>query len=377
VSLTDEVKDFALDLGYHAVGVTSADSFPLFAECFAERAGDYPGYRFLSDWADPHRVLPEARSIVVAAYDYFTKDFPAELVGRIGRIYQARCYLAPADRLHGARAELLRGFLERRGCRVAPWSARRSGIPDRQAGARAGVTRFGRNTFACAPGVGTFVMIQSFVVDASLDRDAPHEGVHCPPKCELCRDACPTGAIVDDLRLDPRRCIAYNTFATRGGDSGVSPSIPRSIRPLMGAWVHGCDVCQEVCPRNQAKLRADLPPDPYLLDLARAFSLKEMLRLTEAYRARVVQPLMYNYIREPSLFRRNAAVALGNAGDGDAVPDLVVALEDPAEVVRAHAAWALGRIGGARAVRALETHRTRETDATVVQEIGQALEEMV
>jgi epoxyqueuosine reductase len=356
--------------------VAPAVPFAQFSESFAQRVGDYQGYTYLGDWADPRRVLPEARSIVVAVYDYFTGSFPPELVGKIGRVYQARCYLAPASRLHGARPELLRRFMEGKGCRVAPWAMGRSGIPDRQAGARAGVTTFGRNTFACVPSIGTFVTIHSFVVDAALEHDVPHEGIHCPPKCGLCREACPTGAIVADLRLDPRKCIAYNTFATRGEDSGVSPYIPQSIRPMMSTWVHGCDVCQQACPKNHAKLDADLPPDPYLARLAPQFNLIDMLRLSDEYNARVIQPLMYNYIRERSLFQRNAAIALGNTGDPAAVPALEAALGDPAEVVRAHSAWALGRIGGAGARRALEARRIRETGEVATREIEQTLAEM-
>jgi epoxyqueuosine reductase len=74
--------------------------------------------------------------------------------------------------------------------------------------------------------------------------------------------------------------------------------------------------------------------------------------LTDEYYERVVKPLMYNYIRDLSVFRRNAAVALGNLGDPDSVAALAAALSDPAEVVRAHAAWALSRIGGSRARKA-------------------------
>jgi epoxyqueuosine reductase len=323
--------------------------------------------------ADPRHALPEAKSLVVAVYDYATAGFPAELVGKIGRVYQSRCYLAPADRLHGARPRLLRQFLERAGCRVGPWEGARTGVPERQAAARAGVAQFGRNNFACTPGVGTFVIIHTYLVDRELAYDEPSTAIHCPPKCRLCREACPTGALTEDLRLNPRLCVAFNTFTTRGEENGISVYIPREIRAKMGSWVHGCDVCQEVCPKNQRKLKANLPVDAFLAKKASEFDLVSLLRMSDEYYRRVVQPMMYNYIRDQSLFRRNAAIALGNSGDRRVAPALAAALDDPSEVVRAHAAWALGRLGGRRAREALQAARGREAGEKAAREIEEAL----
>jgi epoxyqueuosine reductase len=373
MSLTGKIKDFALDLGYHAVGVCPAHPFYEFSRCMEDRKEEYASLSYLRPWDDPHNVHSEAKSIVSAVFDYFTEGFPQELVGKIGRIYQARCYLAPPDRIHGARVRLMREFMEAKGCRVAPWPTGRSGVPDRRTAARAGVAQFGRNNFACAPRVGSFIMVHSFVVDIELEYDLPTEEAHCPPDCRLCLEACPTGALVEDFKLDPRRCIAYNNFFTRGEETGVSTFIPREIREKMGCWIHGCDVCQEVCPRNQVKLKAKKPANAFLEKKAGEFHLVDLLNLTDDYYTRVVQPLMYNYIRDLSLFRRNAAIALGNLGDTDTVPALTEALRDPAEVVRAHVAWALGRIGGRAARRALEDHRPREQGKRAGQEVRDAL----
>ena len=113
--------------------------------------------------------------------------------------------------------------------------------------------------------------------------------------------------------------------------------------------------------------------NPFLAKKAAEFSLAAMLELADAYYASVVQPLMYNYIRDHSLFRRNAAIALGNLGDPEAVPALARALADEAEVVRAHAAWALGRIGGAAARQALLERHGHEPGELARAEIEEAI----
>jgi epoxyqueuosine reductase len=372
VTFSEEIKDYALDIGYHAAGIAPAHPFTQYAEALEERSDDYDWSPRLPPIADPQGTFPSAKSVVVAAYDFASVGFPTELTGRVGRIYQARCYGAPEDRIHGARNGLLRRFLEAAGCTVAPWQVGFSAVPDRPAAVRAGIAQFGRNTFACAPSIGSFIVIHSFLVDQELAYDTPAEGLHCPPKCDLCQKACPTEAITAEARMNPRRCIAFNSFTTRG-DNGVSTTIPQEIRPKMGTWIHGCDVCQEVCPRNQAKQKADLPVDPYLAKKASEFDFFSLLTLTDEYYECVVKPLMYNYIRDLSVFRRNAAVALGNLGDPDSVAALAKALSDPAEVVRAHAAWALGRIGGSRARKALESSLPGEQGEKAQQEIQDAL----
>ncbi len=347
MSLTRAIKDFALDLGYHSVGIAGAEPFDEFARILEQRRESYATLSYLPPFADPHNAMPEARSIVVAVYDYFTEGFPAELVGKVGRLYQSRCYSAPPHRINGQRPALMRQFIESQGVRVAPWPGGRTGVPDRRAAARAGVAHFGRNNFVYAPRIGSWIMIHAFVVDAELEYDSPTEDLSCPTDCHKCSDACPTGALTD-LQLDPRRCIAYNNFFTRGEETKVSSTIPMELRPKLGTWVHGCDECQAACPKNQPKLKAKLRTNPFLERIAAEFDLVSMLGMPGDYYARVVQPLMYNYIKDRNLLRRNAAIALGNVGDPAAVPALVAALSDPAEVVRGHAAWALGRIGGLR-----------------------------
>ena len=141
-------------------------------------------------------------------------------------------------------------------------------------------------------------------------------------RCTRCLDACPTRAFVAPHVLDARRCISYLTIELRG-------PIPRELRPFMGNWVFGCDVCQEVCPYNkQASAgqachseRVERGPVVTALD-QRRISLSDLLALDDAgFRARFRGTPVLRAKRRGLV--RNACVAAGNAGDPALVPALV------------------------------------------------------
>lgn len=374
MSLTTEIKNYALDLGYSHVGVTSADAFAEYRADLESRGDLYDFYlkdpREPLQYCAPREVYPWARSIIVMVYDYMQKHFPETLSDKLGRIYLARCYNAPAHRTNGARFELVQNYLQKRDLKSQPGVL----LPARWAAARAGVANFGRNNFAYAAGSGSFIVISAIITDAELEYDAPTLENKCPAGCRACLDACPTQAICEPFRLNPRRCIPFNNFRTTAATGfGVTDYIPRDIRPLMGQRVHGCDVCQTACPRNAARLKSRLPEDAFLENLALNFDLRQMLTMPPGYYEACIEPVMFNYIKEMRFFQRNAAVAMGNSGDTGYIPDLARALSDPAATVRGHAAWALGRLGGSPARSALEKQMFQEHDADVLAEIKFAL----
>jgi epoxyqueuosine reductase len=375
MSLTSDIKDFALDLGYSAVGITTAEPFPLVAEELAKRQEDYrwvvDGRLKMLEGTTPTRLMPEARSIITTVYDYGAQGFPSELVGRLGRLYQSRSYNAPRHRIQGARRQLFREFLEGKGLKVMLGPD--LNVAERMAAARAGAVTFGRNNFAYTKEAGSFVVILSFTVDAELEYDQPTVEAPCPKNCRLCIDACPTGAL-EPFKLNPRKCIAFNNMMTQDGyGPSLSDHIAPSIREKMGSWLHGCDVCQEVCPRNQRRLKAKLPVSEFLALTAARFDLRKVLLLTDEYYESVLRPVAYNYLRHKKYFQRNAAMALGNSGDRSHVPFLAQALADPEPLVRGYAAWALGRLGGSEAGAALERALCAEVDDMAKQEIASAL----
>jgi len=375
MSLTRDIKDYALDLGYCGVGITTAEPFTRHAADLESRREAYRwiidgSFRML-DGTTPTNIMPSAKSIISTVYDYAREDFPPELLGKLGRLYLSRSYNPPRNRINGSRRHLFMEFLGGKGIQVMVRP--QLNVSDRLAAARAGTVTFGRNNFVYTKETGSFITVTSFVVDAELEYDEPTMVAPCPEKCHLCTDACPTGAL-EPFKLNPRKCIAFNTFMTQDGYApSLSDHIPPEIRTRMGSWIHGCDLCQEACPRNQPRLKARRPVNEFLVLLASRFDLRKVLLLTDEYYELVIKPVAYNYLRHKKYFQRNAAIALGNSGDRSHVPFLAQALADPEPLVRGYAAWALGRLDGAEARSAVEQALKTETDQRAREEMETAL----
>jgi epoxyqueuosine reductase len=167
--------------------------------------------------------------------------------------------------------------------------------------------------------------------------------------------------------LDARRCISYLTIELRG-------PIPRELRPLLGTHIFGCDICQAVCPWNR---RAPESPEPAFLPRAgfAAPELMPLLRLSDdEFRTRFRGSPITRAKRRGLL--RNVAVALGNLRDLRALSALEAALHDAEPLIRGHAAWALGRLGGRAAQQGLQAALSTELDSAVGEEMTLALAEV-
>ncbi|HEX9069994.1 MAG TPA: tRNA epoxyqueuosine(34) reductase QueG, partial [Ktedonobacterales bacterium] len=246
-------------------------------------------------------------------------------------------------------------------------------IVDRAVAQRAGLGWFGKNTCILTKGWGSWVFLAELATSLDLEPDTPL-GASCG-QCEICLHACPTGAFIAPYVLDSTRCISYLTIEHRG-------AIPVDLRPLMGTHIFGCDICQTVCPVNhvaERRLRVrgalgtpgERPTFAARDDLA-APALIPLLALDlDGFRERFRGSPMKRAKRSGLL--RNVCVALGNLGDPVATPALIAALRDAEPLVRGHAAWALGRIGGHDAREALLVASAAETEPQVRQEIAYAL----
>jgi epoxyqueuosine reductase len=267
----------------------------------------------------------------------------------------------------GARLRSLARFLMEQGARLAHYYVDTGPVMDRAVAQRAGLGWCGRHSCLITKAFGTWVVLGEVLTDLALDPDPPASG-----DCGLCwncmegTEACPTGAIVEPGVVDARRCISYWTIEHRGW-------IPVEIRPSLDDMIFGCDLCQEACPFNRLARHTTHPEFRPRPETGTRPKLIPLLNLTEGEYRRLFRRSAVRRARRSGL-RRNVAVALGNLGDGRAVPALTHALRDPEDpVVRGHAAWALGRIGGDDARAALQAAWGVEADPRVREEIGAAL----
>ncbi|MBI4235957.1 MAG: tRNA epoxyqueuosine(34) reductase QueG [Chloroflexi bacterium] len=381
-SLTDVVKALAREAGFDLVGIATAEPFTARGQAALQRVRDglmdgLPWYteERVRRGMDPRNLLPDARSLVSLGLSYYTpapegEDRPrgftpsdgAPLRGRVARYAWGEDY-------HRVFERKMKVFLARlpevAGRPVATrWYTDTGPMQDRAVAERAGIGWFGKNT-GILTRIGSWVLLAHVLTDLELEPNKPLKK-SCGA-CLLCMDACPTGALIAPGVLDNRRCIAYLTIENRG-------PIPRDLRPLLGDWVFGCDVCQDACPVNR-KAQLGRAYAAFTRDGERARpELIGLLKLDESsFRTRFRgSPVLRATLTG---LKRNVCVALGNIGDAHAVPALARALEESREsgLVRGHAAWALGRIGSGEALEALQRALAVESDPWIRDEIAAAL----
>jgi len=366
------IKTMAREAGFDAVGIASAAPFVEARRFLRERiaGGAFSGLPWFSaaraDFAaDPRNLLPGARSIVAVALSYRTEEPAPDAEegprGKVARYAWARDYHPILKERMAAVVAAMQARYGAGECRTLVDTAR---IVDRAAAQRAGTGWYGKNTNIINPIHGSWVLLGEILTTLELAPDPPLRK-HCGA-CRLCLDACPTGALTGPYTMDNNRCISYLTIEHKG-------VIPRELRPLIGEWIFGCDICQEVCPPAIKGQIAHHPPFRAASADAAFPALIPLLAITEdEFRARFAGSPIKRAKREG--LQRNVAVALGNCGDRAAVPALILALAAATPLVRGHAAWALGRLGGQEATEALRRRLPEEGDPWVREEIGLALE---
>ncbi len=413
-TLTQQLRDQALAAGFSVIGIAPAGPANQGAAFVRWLDRGYHGemnYLARPDAVqqrlDLHHRLPMARSLIVLAVPYAISLPEPSLLhdparGRFASYAWGLDYhdvLKP--RLYALdtwlRSQTGRSTWGRVSVDSAP-------VLERAWAQDAGLGFVGKNTCLIHPRQGSWLFLATLLVPEVLDYDAPPAVTSDVPEvapiplleatapdaagraprgpswrfvsgaaagcggCTRCLDDCPTQAFVAPYVLDARRCLSYLTIEYRG-------VIPREMRPAMGNWVFGCDVCQTVCPWNgrHAQVDTGLAQACFQPALDRAAPpLLALLALDEAaFRAR----FRGSPVRRAGRTRlvRNACVAAGNWADPQAVPALLACLRDDQPLVRAHAAWALGCIDSQPARAGLQAALAVETDETVLGELALAL----
>ncbi|MCB9435497.1 MAG: tRNA epoxyqueuosine(34) reductase QueG [Anaerolineales bacterium] len=339
------LKQQAATLGFNRIGITSAQPSPhlkAYLRWVDQHMHGAMGYLARPDRIarrqDLSVILPNVQSIILVALDYTTLQPPATLLNdpMRGRI-SAYAWGVDYHAVMLPRLEALAGWLqEQAGAAVQHRCYVDTGpVLERSHAQQAGLGFVGKNTMLIHPKAGSTFFLGEILTTYLLEPSASLRETMCGT-CTRCLKACPTHAFPESYVLDARRCISYLTIE-------LKDNIPLELRPLMGNWVYGCDICQTVCPWNRfapETLENDFFPtdDDHI-----APPLANLLQLTEdSFREQYANSPIYRIKRARLV--RNACVAAGNSRHTSFIPYLHDLTHDTSVVVREHAQWALRQL---------------------------------
>jgi epoxyqueuosine reductase len=345
-SLESQIKDEAHRLGFTLVGITSAEPpphYPAFEHWLAmgrQASMDYlSNGRARARRANPKLILPECQSILVLGLGYSNPELVPVDEGQNPPHGRVAAYAWGTDYhlLIPPKLRSLVMFIETQTGQSIPnhWYTDTGPVLERDLAMRAGLGWIGKNTCLINPQHGSYFLLAEILLAYPLEPDAPFETDHCGT-CTRCMDACPTDCILPDRTLDARRCISFLTIENKS-------DIPESLRPVVGNWIFGCDICQMVCPWN--KRFAAMDGDPSLAprsgipfpDLT-----AELALTSREFNKRFKDSPVKRAKRKGYL--RNVAVALANVGDKSAMAALEEAEQDPDALIAEHVRWTQGII---------------------------------
>ncbi|MFG6116396.1 tRNA epoxyqueuosine(34) reductase QueG [Halobacillus sp. MO56] len=367
--LKEEVIAYSKEIGIDKIGFASVD---VFGEMKArlkrqEELSYQSGFEkgTVDERTEPSRLLPEAQSIIsiALAYPSKMKDAPKSKKGDRRGIF---CRASWGQDYHDVlrdRLQKLGEFLKERFPEVSIKSMVDTGeLADRAVAERAGIGFSGKNCAIITPEFGSYVYLGEMITNIPFEPDEPVED-SCGD-CNICVDACPTGALVQGGQLDANKCIAFLTQ--------TKDFLADEYRVKIGNRLYGCDTCQTVCPKNKKKdfhLHEEFEPNPEVTKPR----LRPLLSISNREFKEQFGPIAGSW-RGKKPIQRNAILALGHYKDETAVDDLIRLMkEDPRPVIRGTAAWSLGKIGSPGAYEAIEAAMEKETDEQVLFEMEKGL----
>jgi epoxyqueuosine reductase len=344
VSSAQAVKNEARRLGFALAGVTTPEP-PAHVPTYENwlKLGRHGSMDYLATERarmrrrNPRLIVPECRSILMVGVRYPNpktagQEVETSLNGQVAAYAWGRDY----HNVLPERLKALSTFIEQIAGKPIPhrWYTDTGPVMERELAQRAGLGWIGKNTCLINPTAGSYFLLAEILLGIDLEPDLPFTGDRCGT-CVRCIEACPTNCILSNRTLDARRCIAYLTIENKG-------EIPAALRPQMGKWAFGCDVCQMVCPWNrftQDGFDTSLAPYP---GLARPDLRADLMLTPQEFNRKFKDSPIQRTRRRGYL--RNVAVALGNSSNPAGIPALEAALQEDESLVRTHADWALKQI---------------------------------
>ncbi len=336
----DSLRATAAALGFDVCGFASAsDAWPA-----GERLETFvaEGLHGTMGWmaetlprrVHPTGMWPAARTAIVLGINYGPDSDPLEALKR--RSEGVISVYAQGDDYH----EVIKGRLKTLAGKIVALQGGEvkvfvdtAPLMEKPLAQRAGLGWQGKHTNLVSRELGSWLFLGSILTTLEIPPDAA-EVDHCG-SCRACLDICPTKAFPAPYRLDARRCISYLTIEHAG-------PVPEEFRAAMGNRIYGCDDCLAVCPWNKFAETARESAF-HARETLRSPSLADLAALDDAaFRALFRKSPVKRIGRHR--FVRNVLYAIGNSGDPALAASAAALVEDPSDVVRDAAAWALARL---------------------------------
>ncbi|MFD1952330.1 tRNA epoxyqueuosine(34) reductase QueG [Sphingomonas arantia] len=365
-TLETRLKQEALALGFVTCGIARADAAPQTAARLAAWLADgaHGDMLWMADRAEqrgsPAALWPQVRSVVMLGMSYAPPGDPLALehephIGRISAYARGQDYhdivkkalKALARWLVAAGGGDLKVFVD-----TAP-------VMEKPMAEAAGLGWQGKHTNVVSRSDGSWLLLGAIMTTLDLAPDPP--AIDRCGRCDACQRACPTDAFPAPYRLDARRCISYLTIEHKG-------PIPHEFRAAIGNRLYGCDDCLAVCPWNKFAASAAANRAFHTRAELAAPAIADILQLDDAAFREVFSGSPIKRIGRNRMIR-NALIVAGN-GDGRALREVLALLDDPDEVVRGAAVWALGRLDAGRFAAERAVRTATEPDETVRSEWG-------
>ncbi len=253
-SLTENVKQRALDIGFASVGVSS----PAMLEDLP-----YGPVGKVTTLRSPLEEFPEVKSVILLVFHTWDKIFSLTVDSPEWRGYGLHSpeetfesYYLPYEIMKYKAWEIV-DFLRREGYE-ARYSLR---IPLKTTAIKCGLGSQGKSTLLVTPEHGPRVSLISVLTTAELEIDEPFEQNLCGD-CNLCITACPTKALAP-YSITIERCMTYSA------ESPCSSDVPHDVRemekklvprPTKNSYIE-CARCMEVCPVGRKRNQSSPTPE--------------------------------------------------------------------------------------------------------------------
>jgi len=246
LALKEKILSKAREIGFDLCGVTLAkpvEHYTEFLEWIKQGKGGDMEYMKASPERrkNPKAMYPDVKSIISCIVNYYQGKLPEpeDDEGKISRYALGKDYHKVVKKMLIKLLKFIKSIKPSADGRAYVDTG---AIMEKEIAAKSGLGWIGKNTLLVNPDYGSYLFLGEVLLNISLPEDEPIlEGCK---DCRMCIDACPTGALENERKLDASKCIAYFTIEHKGG-------ISKNLKKLFGNWIYGCDICQDVCPYNK------------------------------------------------------------------------------------------------------------------------------